>query len=51
MRPFPLKDSGDLLRLLNVGPGILGRDRHRIGVVIETDTKVVIVNPTATKLH
>ena len=51
VRPFPLKNSGVLLRLLNVGPGILGRDRYRIGVDVETDTKVVIVNPTATKLH
>lgn len=51
VRPFPLKNSGVLLQLPNIGPGILGRDRYRTGVVVETDTKVVIVNPTATKLH
>jgi len=51
LRPFALGDGRVLLQLLNVGPGMMAGDSFKITIRVEQGAKVVLVNPSATKLH
>jgi urease accessory protein len=50
-RPFVLPDGRLLVQLIQVGPGIMGGDRYVIDIRLAANTKVVLINQSATKLH
>lgn len=50
-RPFVLPDGRVLVQLIQVAPGIMGGDRYAVEVRLKANTKVVLVNQSATKLH
>lgn len=51
LRPFELAGGRVLLQILQVGPGVMGGDRYDLDMVVESGAKVVLVQPSATKLH
>lgn len=51
VRPFALPDGGALAQLLLNAPGMFAGDHYRIEILVERDAHVLLMSPSATKLH
>jgi urease accessory protein len=50
-RPFDIDDERVLVQIVNVSPGMMAGDDYRLELVLQANSKVVLVNQSATKLH
>ena len=51
LRQFCLPDGRALVQILQTTPGIFAGDDYQVEVVVESGARVVMMNPSATKLH
>jgi urease accessory protein len=50
-RPFDVDDGRVLVQIVNVSPGMMAGDHYRLEFNLQANSKVVLVNQSATKLH
>ena len=51
VRPFELPDGRVVAQLLQVTPGIFGGDQYSLEIVVESGASVIVMSPSASKLH
>lgn len=51
LRPFHLPDGRAVVQILQTTPGIFAGDDYQVEVVVGSGAHVVMINPSATKLH
>lgn len=51
LREFHLSDGRAVVQILQTTPGIFAGDDYQVEIVVETGASVVLMNPSATKLH
>ena len=51
LRPFHLSDGRAVVQILQTTPGIFAGDDYQVEIVVDSGARVVMMNPSATKLH
>ena len=51
MRGFPLEDDRLLVQIISAAPGLFSGDRYELRVDVEPGARVVLLTPSATKIH
>ena len=51
LRQFHLADGRAVVQILQTTPGIFAGDDYQVEIVVESGARVVLMNPSATKLH
>jgi urease accessory protein len=51
LRPFHLSDGRAVVQILQTTPGMFAEDDYQIEIVVDTGARVVVMNPSAMKLH
>jgi urease accessory protein len=51
MRQFRLPDGRALVQILQTTPGMLEDDDYQLEIIVESGARVVVMNPSASKIH